>query len=306
MKTTIVIPNYNGAHFLEKCMPALLSQSRQDFSILFVDNASKDDSEKQIRYWMEQDPERIFLIQNTENTGFATAVNQGILWAKGQGASYALLLNNDTEVAPDFVEQLLLFMEEKEKKGKGKVIFQKIKEKIKYMDRNDIILIIIPFLLLYLLYPYARTNKKAVDIKVQNQILSKEQLNKNVEVSMNETSKLNESNFEVFVSKKVPNRGIIPLKSTDFINNNNKIILYKAIRNVRISGNPEILKKLRVSVTGQAKINFSLEAINIELDPNQKNNSILFLELNSALLDKEQIFENKAIVTVAYEESYVE
>ena len=174
------------------------------------------------------------------------------------------------------------------------------------MDRNDIILIIIPFLLLYLLYPYARTNKKAVDIKVQNQILSKEQLNKNVEVSMNETSKLNESNFEVFVSKKVPNRGIIPLKSTDFINNNNKIILYKAIRNVRISGNPEILKKLRVSVTGQAKINFSLEAINIELDPNQKNNSILFLELNSALLDKEQIFENKAIVTVAYEESYVE
>ena len=117
MKTTIVIPNYNGAQFLEKCMHALLSQSRQDFSILFVDNASKDDSEKQIRHWMEQDPERIFLIQNTENTGFATAVNQGILWAKGQGASYALLLNNDTEVAPDFVEQLLLFMEEKEKKG---------------------------------------------------------------------------------------------------------------------------------------------------------------------------------------------
>ena len=199
-----------------------------------------------------------------------------------------------------------IYKNKKKKKGKGKVIFQKIKEKIKYMDRNDIILIIIPFLLLYLLYPYARTNKKAVDIKVQNQILSKEQLNKNVEVSMNETSKLNESNFEVFVSKKVPNRGIIPLKSTDFINNNNKIILYKAIRNVRISGNPEILKKLRVSVTGQAKINFSLEAINIELDPNQKNNSILFLELNSALLDKEQIFENKAIVTVAYEESYVE
>lgn len=198
--------------------------------------------------------------------------------------------------------------EEKEKeKGKVKVIFQKIKEKIKYMDRNDIIMMIVPVLLLVLLLgPYAGINKKAVDIKVQNQILSKEQLNKNVEVSMNETSKLNESNFEVFVSKKVPNRGIIPLKSTDFINNNNKIILYKAIRNVRISGNPEILKKLRVSVTGQAKINFSLEAINIELDPNQKNNSILFLELNSALLDKEQIFENKAIVTVAYEESYVE
>lgn len=194
---------------------------------------------------------------------------------------------------------------EKEK-GKVKVIFQKIKEKIKYMDRNDIILIIIPFLLLYLLYPYARTNKKAVDIKVQNQILSKEQLNKNTEVPMNGTSKLNEENFEVFISKKVPNKGIIPLKSTDFIKNNNKIILYKATKKIKISGNPEILKKLNVSISTNNKMNFNTESINIELDHNQKSNSILSVELNVALLDKEQILEDNVIVTVAYEESYVE
>ena len=163
-------------------------------------------------------------------------------------------------------------------------------------------MMIVPILLLVLLLgPYAGINKKAVDIKVQ-----KEQLNKNTEVPMNGTSKLNEENFEVFISKKVPNKGIIPLKSTDFINNNNKVILYKATKKIRISGNSEILKKLRISVTGQARINFSLEAINIELDPNQKNNSILYLELNSALLEKEQILENNYIVTVAYEESYVE
>ena len=197
--------------------------------------------------------------------------------------------------------------EEKGKeKGKVKVIFQKIKEKIKYMDRNDIILIIIPFLLLYLLYPYARTNKKAVDIKVQNQILSKEQLNKNTEVPMNGTSKLNEENFEVFISKKVPNKGIIPLKSTDFIKNNNKIILYKATKKIKISGNPEILKKLNVSISTNNKMNFNTESINIELDHNQKSNSILSVELNVALLDKEQILEDNVIVTVAYEESYVE
>ena len=198
--------------------------------------------------------------------------------------------------------------EEKGKeKGKGKVIFQKIKEKIKYMDRNDIIMMIVPVLLLVLLLsPYARTNKKAVDIKVQNQILSKEQLNKNVEVSMNETSKLNESNFEVFVSKKVPNRGLILIKSSDFIKNNNKVILYKATKKIKISGNPEILKKLNVSISTNNKMNFNTESINIELDHNQKNNSILSVELNVALLDKEQILEDNVIVTVAYEESYVE
>lgn len=198
--------------------------------------------------------------------------------------------------------------QEKEKeKGKVKVIFQKIKEKIKYMDRNDIIMMIVPVLLLVLLLgPYARTNKKAVDIKVQNQILSKEQLNKNSEVSMNETSKLNESNFEVFVSKKVPNRGLIPIKSSDFIKNNNKIILYKATKKIKISGNPEILKKLNVSISTNNKMNFNTESINIELDHNQKSNSILSVELNVALLDKEQILEDNVIVTVAYEESYVE
>ena len=198
--------------------------------------------------------------------------------------------------------------EEKGKeKGKGKVIFQKIKEKIKYMDRNDIIMMIVPVLLLALLLsPYARTNKKAVDIKVQNQILSKEQLNKNVEVSMNETSKLNESNFEVFVSKKVPNRGLILIKSSDFIKNNNKVILYKATKKIKISGNPEILKKLNVSISTNNKMNFNTESINIELDHNQKNNSILSVELNVTLIDKEQILEDNVIVTVAYEESYVE
>jgi len=198
--------------------------------------------------------------------------------------------------------------EEKGKeKGKGKVIFQKIKEKIKYMDRNDIIMMIVPVLLLALLLsPYARTNKKAVDIKVQNQILSKEQLNKNTEVPMNGTLKLNESNFEVFVSKKVPNRGLILIKSSDFIKNNNKIILYKATKKIKISGNPEILKKLNVSISTNNKMNFNTESINIELDHNQKNNSILSVELNVALLDKEQILEDNVIVTVAYEESYVE
>ena len=114
MKTYIIIPNYNGNHFLEKCMLALENQSKHDFSILFVDNNSKDDSIKTIRAYIEKEPERIFLIENKENYGFAKAVNQGILFAKEAGARYALLLNNDTEVDSFFVEKLVRFMEEKE------------------------------------------------------------------------------------------------------------------------------------------------------------------------------------------------
>ena len=194
-----------------------------------------------------------------------------------------------------------------EEKGKGKVIFQKIKEKIKYMDRNDIIMMIVPVLLLALLLsPYARTNKKAVDIKVQNQILSKEQLNKNVEVSMNETSKLNESNFEVFVSKKVPNRGLILIKSSDFIKNNNKIILYKATKKIKISGNPEIIEKLNFNISNNSNVNLKKNTIQIELDSNRHDNSILNLQINPELLTKDSIINDETLLTIEYVESYVE
>lgn len=198
------------------------------------------------------------------------------------------------------------YKKEEKEKEKENVFIQKIKD----MDRYDLILIIVGILFVLILSSYAisifRTNKKTVDIKVQNKILSKKQLKKDTEISMNGTSKLNEENFEVFISKKIPNKGIILLKSTDLINNNNKIILYKATKKIKISGNPEILKKLNVRISTNNKMNFNTESINIELDPNQKNNSILYLELNSALLDKEQILENNSIITIEYEESYVE
>ena len=190
-------------------------------------------------------------------------------------------------------------------KGKVKVIFQKIKEKIKYMDRNDLILVLIPVLLLVILFG-SWTNKKAVDIKVQNQILSKEQLNKNTEVLMNGTSKLNEENFEVFISKKVPNKGIIPLKSTDFINNNNKVILYKAVKTVTISGNPEIIEKLNFNISNNSNMNFKKNTIQIELDSNRHDNSILNLQINPELLTKDSIINDETLLTIEYVESYVE
>ena len=198
--------------------------------------------------------------------------------------------------------------EEEEKKEEGflQKLFQKLKE-ISFYSYMLSFLIAVLLLILFLIYLEKRSRDlKVPQTVVKTQLVSKEKFSKNEEISMNETSKLNESNFEVFVSKKVPNKGIILLKYTDFINNNNKIILYKATKKIKISGNPEILKKLNVSISTNNKMNFNTESINIELDPNQKNNSILSLELNSTLLDKEQILENNYIVTVAYEESYVE
>ena len=44
MKVTIVIPNYNGKHFMEPCLSSLSEQTYKNFHILVVDNASSDGS----------------------------------------------------------------------------------------------------------------------------------------------------------------------------------------------------------------------------------------------------------------------
>ncbi|MDO4266577.1 MAG: glycosyltransferase family 2 protein [Eubacteriales bacterium] len=110
-KVTIIIPNYNGKHFLYPCMNALLGQTYTDFDVLIVDNGSTDGSQEVIRSFSFPFPVRgIFL---TENTGFSGAVNAGIYEAEGE---YVILLNNDTEACPGYVGELAAALDRDRKK----------------------------------------------------------------------------------------------------------------------------------------------------------------------------------------------
>lgn len=98
-KVTIIIPNYNGKQLLENCIETLEQQTCQDFTLLVVDNGSTDGSDKVTTKL--SDFEMLVL---PENTGFCGAVNEGIRHTK---TPYFILLNNDTETEPAFVEALL-------------------------------------------------------------------------------------------------------------------------------------------------------------------------------------------------------
>lgn len=111
MKTTIVIPNYNGYAFLEDCMAALSAQSLQDFDTLVVDNGSSDESYTWLRSWQAAEPDRRHCIYISRNLGFPAAVNRGIEWAMQRGFQYVILLNNDTKADPDFVSFLVKAMD---------------------------------------------------------------------------------------------------------------------------------------------------------------------------------------------------
>ncbi len=95
----------DGKHFLEKCLGSLAGVSFDDTEIIVIDNGSKDGSPEYIRTCFP----KVRLIQNPVNLGFAHAVNQGIRAAEGE---YVLLLNNDTEVLPGFIEALCRALDE--------------------------------------------------------------------------------------------------------------------------------------------------------------------------------------------------
>lgn len=97
IKTTIIIPNYNGLKFMEPCMRALENQTKKDFKLLVVDNGSSDGSAEWLR---EHEIPTIFL---ETNTGFSGAVNVGI---RAADTPYVILLNNDTEAEPGYLEAL--------------------------------------------------------------------------------------------------------------------------------------------------------------------------------------------------------
>lgn len=104
MKVTVVIPNYNGKHFLEPCLASLMKQTLGDFKILVVDNASTDGS---LEYMKEHYPD-IQVLALDKNYGFSHAVNEGIRHSR---TPYVILLNNDTTAEPHYVEEMVKAIE---------------------------------------------------------------------------------------------------------------------------------------------------------------------------------------------------
>ena len=105
--------NWNGFDFTRSCLVSLSQVDFPDFSIILVDNASQNQEGERLK---KAFPE-ITLIENQENLGFAGGNNVGIRFALAQGFSHVLLLNNDTEVEPSFLGEMMLAFRKNPKLG---------------------------------------------------------------------------------------------------------------------------------------------------------------------------------------------
>lgn len=103
---SIVILNYNGMKFIDRCLRSVLSTDYPNFEVIFVDNASTDGSLEHAKNKFGQDF-RLKFVVNDRNYGFARGNNIGLEHARGE---YIVFLNNDTEVDPNWLKELIKVM----------------------------------------------------------------------------------------------------------------------------------------------------------------------------------------------------
>lgn len=97
---SVIIVSWNGLHWLKRSLPSLSKVNYKYLEIILVDNCSTDGT----TYWVNEHFPEITILQMNQNLGFAEANNRGFENAKGD---YILFLNNDVEVDPLFITNLI-------------------------------------------------------------------------------------------------------------------------------------------------------------------------------------------------------
>ena len=100
--TAIIILNWNGADDTIACLRSL-EKAQGDFFVTVADNGSTDDSVRRINDYVSDYPREIHILEHGKNYGFAAGNNKAIAYASQFNPDAYLLLNNDTEVTPDFL-----------------------------------------------------------------------------------------------------------------------------------------------------------------------------------------------------------
>ncbi|HJW02939.1 MAG TPA: glycosyltransferase [Azospira sp.] len=97
----IIIPTYNYGHFLDQCLTAVTAQTRGDFSVLVIDNASEDDTPEIMARWLKRDA-RVRYLRNDFNLGHIESMKKAY---RLTSAEYVVLLPADDLWHPTFLEQ---------------------------------------------------------------------------------------------------------------------------------------------------------------------------------------------------------
>ncbi|MCC6362866.1 MAG: glycosyltransferase family 2 protein [Bryobacterales bacterium] len=100
---TVVIPTLEAGALLVDCLRSLEKQTRRDFEIVVVDNSGKGAVRRDTNV-----PQEVEVIENTQNVGYGSAVNQAVSRSR---APYVAVLNDDARPHERWLEALVAAME---------------------------------------------------------------------------------------------------------------------------------------------------------------------------------------------------
>lgn len=103
-KVAVVLLGWNGKKFLELFMPSVVASTYPNLDIVVADNASTDDSVE----WLQQHYPTVRVIETGGNHGFANGYNIALSQVE---ADYYVLLNQDVEVTPGWIEPVIELLE---------------------------------------------------------------------------------------------------------------------------------------------------------------------------------------------------
>jgi GT2 family glycosyltransferase len=120
---SVCIVTYNSAKDIQTCLQAVLKQSVPVERIVVIDNSSTDGTAEQVKPFAEQ----VHFISNEVNNGFAGGQNQAI---RETSSDYVLVLNPDVTLDPNYLKEIIGFMEQKPAVGSatGRLVFASNKE----------------------------------------------------------------------------------------------------------------------------------------------------------------------------------
>lgn len=123
---SIIIPCYNVAQYIEKCIESIISQSLQDYEIIVINDGSSDNILDILKKYNNNQKIKVY---SFENQGVAQARNEGILRANGE---YILFVDPDDYIEPNTLE-VLYNESQKDDFDAIRFGFKKI-----YVDQNNI------------------------------------------------------------------------------------------------------------------------------------------------------------------------
>jgi GT2 family glycosyltransferase len=97
---SVTIVAHNSGHYIETCLRSVFQQTYRPLELVVVENASTDGT----RDILARFADRIRVIENDSNVGFAAAQNQAIASTVGD---WVLVLNPDAALQPGFIRQLV-------------------------------------------------------------------------------------------------------------------------------------------------------------------------------------------------------